>query len=80
MSDDPTPADQTEARLVDLEVRLSFMERTLSELDDVVRQVADDMDNLRRAVTELKDRVDTGTPTDGDQGSADLQYEKPPHY
>lgn len=70
-----------EARIEELEVRLSFMERTLTELDEVVRQQADEIVRLRTAVREVEERAGSavieGQSSDGLQRLLD---ERPPHY
>lgn len=73
------PDPDLEPRLTDVEVRISFLEDSLSQLDAVVREVADELALLRRSMKELRGRVDAGAET-GPEANPDLQYEKPPHY
>lgn len=59
-------------RLTELEIKLSFQERWMSELDEVVRGLRDQIDALRAEVRQLADHV---RPE-----SAPVVDEKPPHY
>ena len=58
-----------DARVEALEARIAWLEKSLSELDEVVRGMADE---LRRVRGDL-DAV-------GDDGVAGTDFEKPPHY
>jgi uncharacterized coiled-coil protein SlyX len=58
--------------LQDLEIKLSFLEKHLLELDAVVRQVCDDLATLRREVSALNEQARGEKPT--------LEAERPPHY
>jgi uncharacterized coiled-coil protein SlyX len=46
--------DEMSERLVDLEVKIAFHERTLTALDEVVRALAARVDHLSREVAELE--------------------------
>lgn len=59
-------------RLLDLEVKLAFIERHLLDLDGVVRQLSDRVDALGRELVELRDQGPGEKPS--------LESEKPPHY
>src|SRR3954469_8682549 len=71
----PTPDDDTDKRLTDLEVKASFSEDLLDHLNDLVARQQEQIDLLMREVGKLKDRApDTG-------GAArDPRDEMPPHY
>lgn len=59
-----------EERLVDLEVRIAFLERHLEELDAVVRAIRDEVDRMRQDLRDLRS-----------EGQAEATaWEKPPHY
>jgi len=75
-SDAPDTAD----RVTDLEIRLAFLEHTLSQLDEVVRETADENARMRRLMTELRQRVEQAADPGAAEGSTDLEYERPPHY
>jgi len=75
---DPSVLETLDPRVSELEIRLSFLEQTLAELDGVVRQVADEMVRVRESLKELEGKVQaTDAPTSGKDA---LLYEKPPHY
>lgn len=62
----------TEESIVDLEVKVAFQERWIAELDEVVRALRDEIDELRSEVARLADQqAADGPPT---------PHEKPPHY
>jgi SlyX protein len=63
----------TEARLTDLEVRYSYLERTVAELDQVIIELRSEVDKLRRQLVTLHTDVKDG-PTENPPN------EKPPHY
>jgi uncharacterized coiled-coil protein SlyX len=63
----------TDTRLTDLEVRYTYLERTLRELDQVVVELRAELERLQRHTKELS--ATARNPQDS--GPAD---EKPPHY
>jgi uncharacterized coiled-coil protein SlyX len=66
------PDDPTESRMVDLEVRYTYLERVVRDLDLVVIDLRAEVTRLRRELGELG-RIaqdDTSSP----------RNEKPPHY
>lgn len=65
-------------RITDLEVRMAFLERALQELDDVVREVADELVSTRRALKDLRDQVNSAD--EGTTEPTSLLEERPPHY
>jgi len=48
----------SEQRLIDLEVRTAFQERTLAELDDQLRWAVEQLQGLQREVARLQDRLE----------------------
>ena len=75
---DQSVLETLDPRVSELEIRLSFLEQTLAELDGVVRLVADEMVRVRESLKELEGKVDAAdTPATGKDA---LLYEKPPHY
>lgn len=61
-----------EDRVEALEVKVAFQEHTITQLDEVVRQLADELERVRRELTELREEhaASLEPPID----------EKPPHY
>lgn len=59
-------------RITSLEVKLAFQERLLSELDDVIRAMRDEIDTLRDEMRRISERI----PSD----IGPIIDEKPPHY
>lgn len=70
MSQDDENALQ--ARVDDLEVRISYQDKFIAELDDVVRSFSARVTGLERRLSELQDSVGSL-----EVGPAD---DKPPHY
>jgi SlyX protein len=62
-----------DARLTDLEVRYTYLERTVRELDQVVVELRAELERLQRQTKEL------GATLRNTQDSAPAN-EKPPHY
>jgi uncharacterized coiled-coil protein SlyX len=71
----PPAADR---RLEDMEVKIAFLEHTLSELDGVVRELADDNVRLKREVVELRERLQVAIG--GGESMDPERYQVPPHY
>ncbi|MBO7131207.1 MAG: SlyX family protein [Fibrobacterales bacterium] len=73
---DPASAE-TERRLVDLEIRLSYIEKTLETLDDLVTGMRDRQEELAGIQQELVDQIrQVSSPLNAD-GRVDPL---PPHY
>jgi uncharacterized coiled-coil protein SlyX len=58
-------------RVMDLEIKVAFLEKHIADLDGVIREMAQQLELLRREVVELRDRSE-GPEKPGD--------ERPPHY
>ncbi len=67
-----------DTRIDDLEVKIAFLEHTLSQLDDVVRELADENRLLKREIIELRQRMMAGG-NPGDEMDPE-RYQVPPHY
>ena len=66
----------TAARLESLEVKLSYMEDLLDELNLVIYRQREQMDQLAREVAQLRQR----SPDGEGSTSRDPRVELPPHY
>jgi len=70
-------AQETERRLTDLEIRLSYLEKTLETLDAVVVRMRDSLERQEEAQRQLVDQV-AGSLS---QLNADGRNDPPPpHY
>ena len=49
-------------RLIGLEMKISYLERDLGELDGVVRELSDGLTALRRRVESIQRRLETPGP------------------
>ena len=74
-SDPADPAESTDRRLRALEERLSFQQRLVDELYEVVLGQRAALDRLVRELAACRGAID-GLSLRGD----DLPHEKPPHY
>ena len=64
-------------RLIDMEIKLSFNEHTIDQLNAVVVRQQDQIDGLLLAIASLRaQRTDLQTP----QAFRSLRDELPPHY
>ncbi len=77
VNQDSTELNALSQRLEDLEVRYSYLERLLGDLDSVVRQTADEMVAIKRVVSTLEERAKAD---DNSIVPGTLEEEKPPHY
>lgn len=66
-----------EERLAELEIRLSFQEQTLTELNDVVVRQAGEIAQLMREIEVLKDRMKAAMPSNI---ASQAEETPPPHY
>lgn len=60
---------------VRLEAKITFVEKTVSDLNEVVYAQQQELVRLRAAIVRLEERLAEGGPGDGP-----LPYVKPPHY
>ena len=77
MAQNEPASAETERRLVDLEIRLSYIEKTLETLDDLVTGMRDRQEELAGIQQELVDQIrQVSSPLNAD-GRVDPL---PPHY
>ena len=76
MAERMDPAADTEQRLTDLEIKASFTEDLLDQLNQVIVRQQEQIDTLVREVSELRQRV----PETGAVPFRSLRDELPPHY
>ena len=70
------PAEDLEARLAEIEIKLSFTENLVDELNSTVYRQQQHIDQLQKALLELRRQVEQLTPPE----PGDLRQEIPPHY
>lgn len=63
-----------EQRLIDLEIKLSYQEVQMEELQKVVNDQYMTMERLEKALKTITDRIKT------EDSSANPEHQKPPHY
>lgn len=68
---------KTEERLIDLEIKIGFMEDMIDTLNQVVVQQQQHMDVLIKEVMALRDQLDSGS---GSPSFRSLRDDLPPHY
>ncbi len=71
------PNDSTDQRLIDLEIKASFTEDALEQLNQVVVRQQQEIEWLLRAVRALRQQVPEGA---GQATFSKLSEELPPHY
>lgn len=64
----------SEARLIEIETRLAFQDRTIEALNEVVLSLREDLRKLHRELDETRERIDNGGPEIGPSNEA------PPHW
>ncbi|TNE38894.1 MAG: SlyX family protein [Alphaproteobacteria bacterium] len=65
----------SEQRLTDLEIRLAEQDQTLQDLSDMVNRQWQEIELLKRKLTQANDRIVTL-----EEALPDAAAEKPPHY
>lgn len=65
-------------RLTTVEEKIAYMEKFVTELDGVVRELHDALDAVRRDIGTL--RTQFQRQSQEDDGADDLEAQKPPHY
>ena len=63
-------------RMMNLEIKLAFVEKLVGDLDDVVREMAGQLEAVRGELKTLRERVND----DGSQTASPTDIELPPHY
>ncbi|WP_394841451.1 SlyX family protein [Pendulispora brunnea] len=72
-------ADPTEARLIELEIRYSHLERLVEQLNRVVFEQGKTIEGLRAELLRMRNRLDDAPEAIRDR-TTHLVDEKPPHY
>ena len=75
MDNESRPESPNESRITELEIKASFMEDTVEQLNQVIVRQQRQIELLARQLGELRDRVPEGGP-----GQLNLRDELPPHY
>jgi uncharacterized coiled-coil protein SlyX len=63
-------------RMMNLEIKLAFVEKLVGDLDDVIREMAGHLEDVRGELQTLRERVND----EGDQTANPSTIELPPHY
>ena len=71
-----TNPDTTDQRLTNLEIKTTFTEDQVEQLDEIIARQQQQIDLLLRAVTELRQPVPTGSVLAG----RSLRDDMPPHF
>ena len=64
-------------RLDEIETRLTFQEKAILDLNDVIVKQQNQIDQLKRYQTQLQNRISSLTESSASQHD---NYERPPHY
>lgn len=65
-----------ENRVEQIEARVAWLEKTLADLDEVVRALGDDLRLMRVELTQLRESQEAGSS----DLSSGQKWEVPPHY
>ena len=68
--------DNAVSRVKDLEVRMAFLEKGIGDLDQVIQELAAQLDHTRNTVRQLREQIQSDTLTI----RGDPMDEVPPHY
>ena len=68
--------DNAASRVKDLEVRMAFLEKGIGDLDQVIQELAAQLDHTRNTVRQLREQIQSDTLTI----RGDPMDEVPPHY
>ena len=71
-----TSPDTTDQRLTNLEIKTTFTEDQVEQLDEIIARQQQQIDLLLRAVTELRQSVPSGSVLAG----RSLRDDMPPHF
>ncbi len=71
---------RTDARLTELEIKASFMDDLIEELNKVIVRQQDTLDRLVHEVAALKARAPEGSGPPAGDATARALAERPPHY
>ena len=71
-----TNPDTTDQRLTNLEIKTTFTEDQVEQLDEIIARQQQQIDLLLRAVTELRQPVPSGSVLAG----RSLRDDMPPHF
>jgi uncharacterized coiled-coil protein SlyX len=66
-----------EETLEEMQVKLAFLERAVSELSDVIFRQHKEIQAVEAKLKAVSDRLDSGQP---DEVLRPLEQERPPHY
>lgn len=63
-------------RIMELEVKIAYVENTVAELDTVVRSLGDRLDAMQRDLKTMREQLDEAQQ----DGPLNIKEEVPPHY
>ncbi len=63
--------DALEKRLTELEVRVSFQQQTIEDLDEVVREFTLEVDRLKAQLRDLRQAIAAGSNETVEEGTVD---------
>ncbi|HOY69124.1 MAG TPA: SlyX family protein [Candidatus Ozemobacteraceae bacterium] len=66
-----------EQRIIELETKVSFQDRTIEELNEIVTNLQLEMQSLERTLSQIRSKMSPSSMTEADINPAN---EKPPHY
>jgi len=64
-----------ETRLIEIETKIAFLERTVDELNGVLLEVRAQVDRIEQTLSQTREQLEQQAAS-----GADLPFQKPPHY
>jgi uncharacterized coiled-coil protein SlyX len=65
-------------RLTLVEEKIAYLEKFVSDLDGVVRELHDGLEAARREIRQIRSQLQQ--QSQGDDDESDLEAQRPPHY
>lgn len=72
-----TEQNDLESRIVELEMKVSYQDKTIEDLNETVTSLQHEVQLLERLISQVKQKLSPSSMTEAD---INIANEKPPHY